>query len=125
MGITLHTRRDRHPGALPPRQTWSRQAIYDAARAGEGAGHPNHIFDLLMLLTASEATSSQLYGDVILGTSHWMLKHGIEGPVAMQIKPKFARLDIGAIRQTVRHYKIDKRQYQIAMLIAAEMEIDE
>lgn len=123
MGITLHSwKKDAHPRILPPKHTWARKAIVEAAERGERAGEPEHVYDCLSLFLSSTINSAQMYGDTISGVSRWMLKSGVNTRNIGAVKASFKEIDLSTIRATVVHYGFDQRSQQIALLIAGEME---
>jgi len=124
-GIILHGRRGkRHPRTdeLPERHTWSRRAILEAARHGEGVNLPDHVFDVLGLIISTPHNSTQLFGDTISGVSKWALRNRITTEEVTFLRPAFDQVDLKLIRSTVSHHKIDVRPPQIGFLVAAEME---
>lgn len=153
LGIKLHARGDKHPGKLPAKTTWSRQAIIDVAKAGirldintevrrrspqtsiardaivkavrskyVGGVEHDHVYNTLTLLLSSEKTNNQLYGDVILGVSHWALANSVKSEEVPFLSESFGELDIEAIRDMVHHFTIPNRPYQIALLVSEDME---
>lgn len=124
MGIRLHGRKDPYPATeyLPPRHTWARKTIYDAAVAGEREGMPEHVYDVLGVFLINEANQTQMFGDAISGVSKWMLRHRITTEEVAFMKDAFAELDIKTIREAVKHYRITPRSPQIAFLVADRME---
>lgn len=121
MGITLHSRKDKHPVVLPPKHTWARKTIKDVAEAGERAGNPDHIYDVLGMFMTTPVNRTQLHGETIYGVSKWMLSTGITTHEVPFLTPAFADVDLKMIRETVAMYRIPIRPPQIALLIAGVM----
>lgn len=124
MGIRMHGRRDRHPGSdvLPARHTWARKAVFDIAKAGEGADLPEHVYDVLGLFLASEANQRQLFGESIRGVSAWALKHRVTSAEVPFLAPAFGEVDMKLVRQAVRHMGLRQHAPQIAFLVSSQME---
>jgi hypothetical protein len=126
MGIKLHGRRDNglHPRSdeLPARHTWSRQAIFDIALAGERNGLPEHVYDVLGLMMSSDRNATQLFGDAIRGVSKWALRNRITTEEVTFLRQSFDDMDLRVIRQAVIHHGIDQKAAQIAFLVADHME---
>lgn len=124
LGIRMHGRRDHHPGGeeLPARHTWARKAVVDVARAGEGAGLSEHVYDVLGLFLASDGNQRQLFGDAILGVSKWALRNKVTTAEVTFLRPAFVDMDLKLIRQAVLHHRIDQRSPQIAFLVSDHME---
>lgn len=121
MGVTLHSKKDRHPQILPPKHTWARKTIKDVAEEGERAGDPEHIYNVLSLFMTSEVNKTQLHGECIYGVSRWALAARVTSADIAFIAPAFADVDLKVIRDLVHLYRIPHRPPQIALLVAGAM----
>lgn len=137
MGITLHTKRHMHPGLLPSKHTWARQAIRLVANQSEpritrtetgrtivrpAKAPESHVYDVLTLFLGSDHNSTQLYGDAILGVSEWLISQKVKSDEIPFLIDPFSMIKLADLREAVRHYQIPRKPQQLAFLIAAEME---
>ena len=123
-GITLHGRGHLHPASptLPPRHTWSRDAIKRIALAGEKQGNADHVYDVLTLLVSRDIGAQMLFGDVIKATSEWMRANRITSHEIPFLADPFEQVDLQGSREIVKRYALPYRPVQIAFLISAQME---
>jgi hypothetical protein len=124
MGIRMHGKGDQHPcrAELPAKHTWCGKTIRDVAYAGEKAGLPEHVYDVLGAFLLNEINQTQLFGDAIQGVSRWMLRHRVTTEEVTFLRDALAEMDIKTIRGAVRHHGIAPRSPQIAFLVADHME---
>lgn len=122
MGIDIVSKKHFRAGPLEPRQTRSRAAIKEVAETGEAIGYPEMIYDVLGLFLASEANERQLYGDSIHGVSRWVQAARLRTADIPFIRPAFSEIDLGLVRESVQHHRIQNRPPQIGFMIAGFME---
>lgn len=122
MGIEIVAKRHFRAGPLGGRQTRSRAAIKEVAEAGDSIGYPDLIYDVLGLFLTSQANERQLYGENIHGVARWLQSANLRTADIPFIRPAFADLDMGMVRESVMHYRIPMRAPQIAFMLAGLME---
>ena len=124
MGIRVHGRATTHPksNVLPARHTWARKTVRLIAERGERLGRPDHVYDVLTLLTTSGNGEIMLFSDVMDGVSKWALKNNLSSHEVPFLSGPWSNVDLHAIRSAVVYHRIEQRAAQVAFLIAAEME---
>lgn len=122
MGISIVPKRTHSNGPLAPRQTRSRRTIREVAEAGEAISYPELVYDVLGLFLASDKNSCQLYGETIQGVSRWVVASRLRTADIPFIRPAFSEIDLGFVRESVMHYRIQNRPPQIGFMVSGLME---
>jgi len=122
MGIQIVPRHAFRNGPLEPKQTRSRAAIKEIAETGIEIGYDELIYDVLGLFRTSPTNERQLYGENIKGVSIWIRSARLRTADITFIRPAFALVDMGMVREAVLYHKIPNQAPQVAFMVAGMME---
>lgn len=112
-----------HPGGqgLRPRETYAGKTIRTVAETGERWDLPEHIYDVLGLITSSKPNDRYLYGDVIQAVSMWALSYRVTTEEMPFLSEPFSSIDLSALRQVAGRVPVRPKSITLAVQISGMM----